>query len=441
MNPREICITIVVSKCLARIVLSTFGSFGDLHPYLAVALGLKQRGHTAVIATSEIYRAKLEALDLAFAPVRPDVGELIGNQEFLEKLWHPRSGTRYLVREYLLPAIEAGYEDLLEICRGADLMLTHAIVFAAPIVAEQLHLRWLSVALQPLLFLSAHDQPALTPLPLLHRLKPPPAVYRALFALSRRISAPWGKPIRDLRARAGLPPVQGSVFFDSIFSPYGTLAWFSRHFSQPQPDWPSNVTICGFPFFDQLGPEDCDLTGLNAFLDAGEPPILFTLGSSATFQAGSFYHESLGAIQDSNWRGILLVGRDGAKSLPSPLPPNVHVAEYAPYSEIMPRCAAIVHQGGIGTTAQALRSGRPMIVVPWSHDQPDNARLVVRLGAGRTLPRGRYSARLVRKELSALLSEASYATKAEAIGRAIVAEDAVATACDVIEKQLDNSRV
>lgn len=273
---------------MARIVLNTFGSFGDLHPYLAVALELKQRGHTPVIATSEVYRAKVDALGLSFAPVRPDVGELIDDQQFLEKLWHPRSGTRYLVREYLLPSVDASYEDLLGICRGADLLLTHAISYAGPLVAEKLRLRWLSVALQPLLFLSAQDQPALSPLPFLHRLKPGPAVYRALFAFSRRLSRPWGKPIHDLRRRAGLPPFNGSVFFDATFSPYGTLACFSKHFAQPQLDWPRNVTVCGFPFFDQLGPEDCDLSSLHDFLNNGEPPLLFTLGSSASLQAGSF---------------------------------------------------------------------------------------------------------------------------------------------------------
>lgn len=421
---------------MARIVLNTFGSFGDLHPYLAVALELNQRGHTPVIATSEVYRAKVEALGLSFAPVRPDVGELITDQKFLEKLWHPRSGTRYLVREYLLPSVDASYEDLLEICRGADLLLTHAIAYAGPLVAEKLRLRWLSVALQPLLFLSAQDQPALPPLPFLHRLKPGPAVYRALFAFSRRLSAPWGKPIHDLRRRAGLPPFTGSVFFDATFSPYGTLACFSKHFAQPQPDWPRNVTVCGFPFFDRLGPEDCDLGSLHDFLNNGEPPLLFTLGSSAILQAGSFYHESLHAVQNSKWRAVLLVGKDRAKALPSSIPPNVHVAAYASYSEIMPRCAAIIHQGGIGTTAQALRSGRPMIVVPWSHDQPDNARLAERLGAGRIIPRSRYTAERIVRELTALLADPKYAAQAERIGTAIASEDAAAAACDAIEKQL-----
>ncbi|HEX4773639.1 MAG TPA: glycosyltransferase [Bryobacteraceae bacterium] len=421
---------------MARIVLTTFGSFGDLHPYIAVALELKQRGHTPVIATSEVYRAKVEALGLSFAPVRPDVGELINNQKFLEKLWHPRSGTRYLVREYILPSVGSSYEDLLAICPGADLLLTHPIVYAAPIVAEKLRLRWLSVALQPLLFLSAQDQPALTPLPLLHRLRPGPFVYRALFAFSRRLSAPWGKPIHEVRRRAGLPPFRGSVFFDSTFSPYGTLAWFSKHFAEPQPDWPRNVTVCGFPFFDQPGPESCDLSSLHRFLDTGEPPLLFTLGSSATLQAGSFYHESLRAVQNSKWRAVLLVGKDRAKDLPPSIPENVHVAEYAPYSEIMPRCSAIVHQGGIGTTAQALCSGRPMIIVPWSHDQPDNARLVTRLGAGRTFSRERYTGERIARELTALFADPNYAAQAQIIGKAIAAENGVATACDAIEKQL-----
>lgn len=421
---------------MPRIVLNPFGSLGDLHPYLAVALALQRRGHTPVIATSAVYRNRVEALGLAFAPVRPDVGELVDNEEFMRRLWHPSRGTQFLVRDYLLPALEQSYADLVEISGNADLLITHAISYAGPIVAEKLRFPWLSVALQPLLFLSVYDTPALTPFPFLHHLRPGPALYRAIFALGRAISARWAKPIHDVRRHAGLPRLQRSPFFEGLFSPYGTLALFSSHFAAPQPDWPAHVTVCGFPFYDQFGPESPDQTELQAFLAAGEPPLLFTLGSSAVMQAGSFYRESLKALGNSLWRAVFLVGMQERNSLGSQLPANVHVATYAPFSELMPRCRAVVHQGGIGTTAQALRAGKPMIVVPWSHDQPDNGRRVADLGVGRVLSRKRYNAANITRELDYLFADRAYTANADRLGRAIAAEQGAETACDVIESTL-----
>jgi rhamnosyltransferase subunit B len=147
---------------VARIVLNTFGSLGDLHPYLAIAIRLRSRGHEAVIATSEVYRRKILAEGIRFAPVRPDVGLIMDDAEFIARLWDRRRGGEVLFREYLVPHIEQSYEDLLDACHGADLLLTHTAGLAGPIVAELLRLPWLSVALQPLVFFSSHDPPVLS---------------------------------------------------------------------------------------------------------------------------------------------------------------------------------------------------------------------------------------------------------------------------------------
>nr|WP_250125752.1 nucleotide disphospho-sugar-binding domain-containing protein [Chroococcidiopsis sp. CCMEE 29] len=109
---------------------------------------------------------------------------------------------------------------------------------------------------------------------------------------------------------------------------------------------------------------------------------------------------------------------------------------YVPYSQIFPRACAIVHQGGIGTTAQALRAGRPTLVMPYSHDQPDNAARVERLETSRTISRKQYTAKRVAKQLYELLENPSYAAKASEFGGLIRAEDGVGVACDAIEKQL-----
>ncbi|MGB3652627.1 MAG: nucleotide disphospho-sugar-binding domain-containing protein [Rivularia sp. (in: cyanobacteria)] len=172
---------------------------------------------------------------------------------------------------------------------------------------------------------------------------------------------------------------------------------------------------------------------LKQFLDAGEPPIIFTLGSAAVMDAGNFYQESIEAVKQLNRRAVLLIGKN---PVPKNLSEDIIAVNYAPYSQIFPHACAIAHQGGIGTTAQALRAGHPTIVMPYSHDQPDNAARIERLGTSRTIPRKQYSAKRVVKELNALLENPNYAAKAIEIGRIIQTEDGVSVACDAIEKQL-----
>jgi UDP:flavonoid glycosyltransferase YjiC (YdhE family) len=154
--------------------------------------------------------------------------------------------------------------------------------------------------------------------------------------------------------------------------------------AKPQPDWAANTVITGFTFYD--GSQDrTELTQeLKQFLDAGEPPIVFTLGSAAVLDPGNFYQESIQAAKQLNRRAVLLIGKN---TPPKNLSEDILAVNYAPYSQIFPHACAIVHQGGIGTTAQALRAGRPTLVMPYSHDQPDNAARVNRLGTSRTIPR------------------------------------------------------
>ena len=415
-----------------RFLLTTWGSFGDLHPYLAVAIGLRQRGHEVTIATSEIYRQKIESEGVGFHAVRPDLAPLQNNQEALRRAMDLRTGTEYVVRQLVLPYIEQSYEDLFAAARGRDVLVAHPLQYALPLVAEKLRIPWLSVALQPLSFLSVYDPPVLPRAPKLHRIRrygrwP----YALLFGFMKRRSRSWAKPVDRLRARLGLAPATGHPLIEGAFSPYGTLAWFSRLFARPQPDWPPHTRITGFPFYDrQQAGESLD-PSLAEFLRSGEPPVVFTLGTSAVMDAGDFFKHSLRAAIGMGRRAVLLVGPQ-ARNL-GRLPDTVFVADYAPYSDLLPHAAATVHQAGIGTTAQALRAGRPMLAVPFSHDQPDNAERVSNLGVARILYRNCYTAERAQAELCELLS-GPYANRAAELGREIRTEDGVGTACAMLEQ-------
>lgn len=413
-------------------LLTILGSLGDLHPYIAVGMGLRERGHSVTIATSEIYRTKVEGEGLRFHALRPDVGQLIDDPETMRQVVHPHTGTEYVIRKLFLPWLDRSFEDTVEAARAADVVVGHPVAFATPTAAEYLKKPWISIALQPSIFLSAHDPPVISGAPFLkpvHALGP--VASRAFFRFAKRAVSRWGIPINTLRRRLGLRGFRNPVL-DDMFSPYGTQAWFSRALAKPQPDWPERTIVTGFPFYDKLEPGQGLSPALAEFLNAGAAPVVFTLGSSAVFDAGAFYTESLDAARKMGCRAVLLIGRDARNVPQGRVPDSVFVAEYAPYSELLPRAAATVHQGGVGTTAQALRAGRPMIIVPHGNDQPDNGARARRLGLARVIPRPKYRADRVARELKTLLTEDAYSRAASQVAAEIASEDGVRAACDAL---------
>ena len=417
---------------MGKIVITSWGSFGDVNPYVGLALGLRARGHHPVLAMPAHYRGVVEREGLAFHPVRPDVDS--NATDVVGRIMDVRNGAEYLFRELLMPHLRHAYEDVSAATADADLIVTHPVTFGAQILAEKRGMPWLSSVLAPMSFFSVHDMPVFPPAPFFKRLQRVPGAARALVGMVRRVTRTWSEPVRRFRAQLGLPP-GGDPIYEGQFSPQGTIAMFSRLLAEPQPDWPPDTRVTGQVFFDRPGgaampPE------LEAFLAAGPPPVVFTLGTSAVAAAGGFYRESAEAVRRLGMRAVLLVGRDPRNRPAGPLPEGVIAVEFAPHSAVFPRAAAVVHQGGAGTLGQALRSGRPMLVVPWAHDQPDNAHRAARLGVARTLYPRRYTAPRVAKHLQALLEDAGYANRAAEVGEIVRAEDGVANACEVIEARM-----
>jgi UDP:flavonoid glycosyltransferase YjiC (YdhE family) len=424
-----------------RMVITTFGSFGDLNPYLGLALGLKARGHDPVIATAEFYRPFVEAEGVGFRPVRPDLDS--HETEAVRRIKYPRRTPAYLMKEILFPRLQESYEDLSEATRGADVILTHPLTFAGPLVAEKVSLPWVSTVLAPISFFSGHDFPALPIFPrlavVLRRLGP--GAGRALAGLAKRATRHWPEPVRRLRAEVGVSPGKHPIH-EGQFSPELVLAMFSRVLAKPQPDWPPNTRITGQVFYDGSGRDGLS-PDLERFLASGPAPVVFSLGTSVVGkgpQADSFYRESLKAAQILKLRSLFLVGKDPKSRLPVPLPEGVAAVDQAPFSMLFPRAAAVVHQGGIGTIGHVLRSGRPQLVVPFAVDQPDNAQRVQRLGSAEVLYPRRYTARRAAKSLGDLLGESEYARRAGEVAGLVRSEDGVGDACDAIEDLLASSR-
>lgn len=413
-----------------RILLATIGSLGDLHPCLALAQELKRRGHRVTIASTEYYRAKVQNLEIAFLPIRPNWdptdGEMISQCDDLKR------GVEVLYRQWILPHLKHTYDDLLSAAADTDLMIAGELNLAAPLVAEKLNLRWVSAILSPASFLSSHDPSVLVNVPWLFPVRKAGwPVYWAILNAGRLGIQHWWAPVRQLRRQQNLRLHCDPVFRDK-FSPNLVLALFSRWLAQPQTDWPQQTIQPGFVWFDQkVGSVDPD-PQLAAFLASGEPPIVFTQGSTAVHNPGDFYAVSAEAARMLN-RRALLVGAHSASSLNSS---EILAIPYAPYSQIFPHAAVNVHQGGSGTTGQALRAGRPQLIVPFGWDQPDNAARVERLGAGLHLPRATWSPGTAAAALERLLRDAQFSERATRIGSEIQAEDGLNSACDAIESLL-----
>lgn len=418
---------------MSRIVLTTIGSFGDLYPKIALALELRKRGHDVVFATHKEYQNKIEALGFEFHRMRPDNTALNDPQEMM-RMMNLKTGTQYVIRNWICANLNETYIDLMNAAKGADLIINGEGVLAARLVAEKLEIPWILTILQPLAFLSAYDASVLPVLPSVFQLPGLSFIaQRGIRQLSKVLSKAWAQPVYELRQEIGLAPLMGSPLIDDKYSPYLVLALFSSIFAKPQPDWPANTVLTGFVFYDGSDGEAELIPELKQFLDAGEAPIVFTLGSAAVMAPGRFFQESVQAAKHLNRRAVLLIGKN---TPPENLSEDMIAVSYVPYSQIFPHACAIVHQGGIGTTAQALRAARPTLVMPYSHDQPDNAARVKRLGTSLTIPRKQYFAERVAKQLQKLLENPSYEAQAAEIGCIVREEDGVAVVCDAIEKQL-----
>jgi len=423
-----------MGKQSQRIVLTTFGSFGDLNPFIALALGLQARGHQPTIATSAYYRDVVQSAGIAFHAVRPDLDPQ--DKSLLRRAMRPYRGTETIIREIVFPVIRETYTDLNRVLRYADALVTHPISYAGHIAAEKHGLTWISIVLSPISFFSAYDMPALPGLtvPALPG-KLGLTVNRLLIKLIKITTRRWCPPVSRLRAELNLSAGKHPLF-EGQHSPELVLAMFSSILAQSHPDWPPQSRVTGYGFYDGTGVEADLPSPLKRFLANGTPPIVFALGSVAVHMAGDFYRQAVKAVVQLKRRAVMVVGQDTDNLPRHGLPQNVVAVDYAPYSKLFPEAVAIVHHGGIGTTGQALHAGKPALVVSLAHDQPDNARRLERLEIAKTLPFKRCSVRGLFRALKVLTENPLYCERAAAIGQTVRMEDGIQAACVAIEALL-----
>ncbi|MGO9625271.1 MAG: glycosyltransferase [Steroidobacteraceae bacterium] len=421
-----------------KVVLVAVGSLGDLHPFMALALSLRARGLSPILATAAEYRSKVEAAGIAFAPLRPSFDEIerhlaMSRAELAQRII---ASNQFLLAKAVLPFVREAYEDMLALSADADLLVTSGLAFGARLAAEKRGIDWIAIVLQPMMFLSAYDPPVIPKAEwlsaLLRRLGPGPT--RILYEAAKRATARLFEPIAGIRAAEGLAPDRRNALIDAQFSPRGTaIGLYSSLLGDVQPDYPARSTVAGFARYDSADGRGAALDPrLEAFMNAGPPPLVFTLGSFIVYSPGVFYRESLIAARRLRRRAVLLVGEAQLSAFASARADDVYIGDYAPHSLLFARAAALIHHGGTGTLAQGLSAGRPQLIVPHFADQLDNAARAVRIGVARTVAPARFTAARATRALAELLGNDAYRERSALVRDRLMAEDGAGRAAAII---------
>jgi len=410
-----------------NILLCPVGSAGDVHPFVGLGVALKQRGHDVTVITGEYFRPLAERTGLAF------VG--LDNEEHFRRIienpdvWKPHKAFFVLVREIILPWMRWQHEAIVKRYEpGRTLVVANALGFGARIAHEKPGVPLATIHLQPAVLWSDYQTPYVPGLPVGGRV--PRRLKRMQIELieSLLVDRVLNRPVNAFRRELGLPPARRFIT-RWWHSPQRVIGMFPDWFAPPQPDWPEQTVLTGFPLWDErelteMPPEAA------AFLEAGDPPIVFTPGS-AMVQGAAFFAEAVRACEILGRRGMLLTRFP--EQIPGDLPDSVRHFDYVPFSDVLPRAAALVSHGGIGTTAQALAAGIPHLVMPMAHDQFDNANRLKRLGVGDWVFRFRFRGPTVAKRLDRLLTSPDVAGRCQEIAAKFEGTNALADTCDVLE--------
>lgn len=416
-------------------LLIPMGSHGDVHPFVGVGRALAARGHSVTVLTSPYFEALIRRAGLDFVPMGT-VEEFEASLNHPD-LWHPTRAFYYVARTGIIPCLRPTYEAIRErYVPGTTVVAAGTLALGARIAQEKLGVPLVSVHLQPVMFRSVHQPPILGKLVIPTWL--PHWLTRSLFWFGDTafIDPALAKGVNGFRAELGLPPAR-RFLHDWFHSPQCVLGLFPDWYAPPQPDWPPQVCLTGFPLFDEAGLHELPAE-LEDFLKAGEPPIVFTAGS-AQRQAPVFFREASEAARLLGRRALLLTRF--AEQLPPKLPDGVRHFHYVPFSQVLPRCAALVHHGGIGTAAQGLAAGVPHLVMPFAHDQPDNAARLRRLGVGRSLSVEAFRAPAVARELEALLNSPDVAGKCAEHAARVRQDNTLERTCRVLEEMVGAAKV
>ena len=414
-----------------KITIATVGTRGDVQPYIALGRGLQKSGHQVQIATDGTFKGFIEASGLGFAEVKADPRRAL--QEDIRRIGsNPIRLLRWIDRNFT-PLARGYFIDMQAACQDSDAVLVSALAFAAMHVAQALGIPSLATYLYPITPTRSFPSMAASSLPewltgvgwinwMSFRL------YNLAFF---RMTLPV---INDLRKEIlGLPSVPWSYYLNIDISDVPIIYGYSKHVIPHPADWGAAQHITGYWFLDD--PEWRPPEELSQFLEAGPPPIYIGFGSMVDAEAKKTTDIVLEALKLTGQRAILHGGWSdlGSHSLPE----TVYKVSDVPHSWLFPRMAAIIHHGGAGTTAAALRAGVPAVIVPYFADQPFWARRIYQLGVSpKPIPRDKLSAQKLAAAILEAIQEKKIRESAHQLSKHIHQEDGVTEAVQIIDRYL-----
>lgn len=410
-----------------HVLLSAFGSYGDVLPMVGLGAALRGRGHRVQILVNPYFQAVVEGAGLECLPLgsADEYRELMRHPD----LWHPRRGLKLVITRGAAAYLRQAYAAIESQYRAGETVLAaHGLDLASRILHESRGAPLATVHFAPFALMTVHETPRYIGAPNLRRW-PRWAKAALYWAADRAVIDPMiGPTLNALRGELGLAPAR-RVFSRWNNSPQQVIGLFPEWFASRQPDWPPSTATVGFPLWNP--PSSRELAGeVDTFLAAGESPIVFAPGS-ANVQAGEFFRAAVEACQRLRRRGMLMTKYP--EQLPANLPETVQGFGFVPFTELLPRSAALVHHGGIGTCAQGLAAGLPQVVMPMAYDQLDNGLRLERLGVGQVVPRRQFRADRVAEALGRLLESTAVAARCRDLAARCDGGAALTAACELLE--------
>ncbi|HTH02567.1 MAG TPA: nucleotide disphospho-sugar-binding domain-containing protein [Vicinamibacterales bacterium] len=398
---------------MTNFLLTPVGSSGDVYPFIGIGRTLRARGHEVTMVAAEPFRAACERAELRFVPIHAQAE--FDDLTMRPDLWHGHRELRFVLRK--LSSLLRAYYDLIASVYepGRTVLVAHPLAFAARVFEDAHRAPAATIHLAPSIFRPDSQESA--SIPGIDALGFPRGVTRIAMWLVDR-----------LRRETGLPPVS-TVFRTWLHSPQCVIGLFPEWFAPIQPDWPAQVRLTGFPLYDESDAHAIT-PDLESFLNAGTPPILFTPGT-ANYAAAQFFAAALDATRRLKRRALFVTRYP--EQLPKHLSDQERAEPYVSFSRVFPRCAASVHHGGIGTSAQALAAGIPQLTMPLAFDQPDNAARLCRLGVARTLPPHEFRGDRVATEVAALIDDHRVAERCRHWADQVRDTDGLVATCALLE--------
>lgn len=410
-----------------RILILTAGSQGDVQPYIALGKGLQAAGFSVQFATDASFAQWVTEQGLNFAPIQAPFAQLIQTEAGKAAI----AGKSSFTLKQIMPMLRQMMDDSWAVADAfqPDAIVYHPKALAGYHIADRLGIPgFLAMALPGYSPTTAFANPIFGGGHyggLLNWLS-----YTAFLKVSlwpfRRLINRWRQET------LGLPPFQHELSLRG--NPVPKLYAYSRHVVPIPPDWDDSDIVTGYWFLD--APSDWQPSAdLVAFLDQGPPPVYIGFGSMAAQDATQTAHRVLEAVRQSGQRALLAKGWGGLS--PTEVPETVHVLDSVPHDWLFPRCRAVVHHGGAGTTAAGLRAGKPTVICPFFGDQPFWGRRIWELGVGpKPLPQKRLTAEALAQAIRTVTTDTAMHQRAEALGANIRAENGVQQAVAAIRARL-----